>query len=144
MSDSDWSNPVLPQKIPAAGNFNELAGLEIGNSESGVCAIRLRVEAMHLNVMGTVHGGVICTLLDTAMARACFHSRPTQQRKGATLEMKVNFLKSSCDGELTATGQLISSTRRTAYAEGRVVNESGQLIARASATMMLFESPNPE
>lgn len=104
--------------------------------------IDLDIEPRHLNFMGFVHGGVFCTLLDTAMARSFFFSSPDEAKKGATLEMKVNFLKTANSGRITAYGKLVNSTKKTAYVEGRIENEEGQLLAKASATMMLFENRN--
>lgn len=104
--------------------------------------IDLDIEPRHLNFMGFVHGGVFCTLLDTAMARSFFFSSPDEAKRGATLEMKVNFLKTANSGRITAYGKLVNSTKKTAYVEGRIENEDGQLLAKASATMMLFENSN--
>lgn len=102
--------------------------------------VDLDIEPRHLNFMGFVHGGVFCTLLDTAMARSFFFSSPGETKKGATLEMKVNFLKTANSGRITAYGKLVNSTKKTAYVEGRIENEEGQLLAKASATMMLFKN----
>jgi uncharacterized protein (TIGR00369 family) len=102
--------------------------------------VELEVEPKHFNTIGTVHGGVICALLDTAMARALVGNLPERKRKSvATLEMKVNFLKPiMAAGKLTAYGMLTNLTNRTAFVEGIVKNQEGALIAKSSATMMLF------
>ncbi len=123
-------------------NFNDETGLNFLGFVDNHYAIDLEIEPRHHNVMGFVHGGVLCTLLDTAMARSFFYSLPETQRNGATLEMKINFLKSSTAGKITAYGKLVNSTKQTAYVEGYVENEEGQLLAKASATMMLFENRN--
>ena len=61
----------------------------------------------------------------------------------ATLEMKVNFLGSAKGGKLIAWGRVVNQTRRTVYVEGRVENADGKLLARSSATMMIFEEGRP-
>ena len=123
-------------------NFNDEVGLNFRGFVDSDYVIDLEIESRHHNVMGFVHGGVLCTLLDTAMARSFFYSLPHEKKTGATLEMKVNFLKSSAAGKITAYGRLVNSTKQTAYVEGQVENEEGQLLAKASATMMLFENIN--
>ena len=120
-------------------NFNDETALMFRGFVGDRYVIDLEIEPRHHNVMGFVHGGVLCTLLDTAMARSFFYSQPEAEKKGATLEMKVNFLKSSTAGKITAYGKLVNSTKQTAYVEGYLENEAGQLLAKASATMMLFE-----
>lgn len=120
-----------------ANNFNDEVALVFRGFIDSRYIIDLEIEPRHHNVMGFIHGGVICTLLDTAMARAFFYSLPPEKRSGATLEMKVNFLKASRAGRITAYGKLVNSTKKTAYVEGHVENAEGQLLAKASATMML-------
>lgn len=126
----------------SAKDFNEVTGLNFIGLRDDRYWIELQIEPRHHNVRGIVHGGVICTLLDTAMTRAFLHSLPEQQRLGSTLEMKVNFLKAAKSGKITASGRLVKATRRTAYVEGEVENEEGQLLARSSATVILFDGAN--
>lgn len=120
-------------------DFNSLSGLNFVGLVDDNYVIDLEVEPRHYNVRGIVHGGVLCTLLDTAMTRAFLHLLPKEKQQGATLEMKVNFLKSVKSGKLTAFGKLVIATRRTAYVEGHVENEEGCLIAKSSASVILFE-----
>ena len=101
-------------------------------------AVVLQVQPRHLNIGGIVHGGVLCSLLDTAMARAFFMAETGETLSAATLEMKVNFLASAGGGRLEARAKVAHRTRRTAYVEGRVVDQDGKVIARASATMLVF------
>ena len=123
-------------------NFNVETALIFRGFVDDHYVIDLDIEPRHHNVMGFVHGGVLCTLLDTAMARSFFYLRPDKRRTGATLEMKINFLRSTSSGRITAYGKLVNATRQTAYVEGFIENEAGQLVAKASATMMHLESKN--
>ncbi|WP_207064057.1 PaaI family thioesterase [Motiliproteus sp. SC1-56] len=132
----------MPEKSTPPNDFNDLTGLRALGFKDDRYVIELDIHSTHHNVMGAVHGGVICTLLDAAMARAFLQPADAPQRQGATLEMKVNFLRGVVDGTLTAYGQLINSTRRTAFVEGWVENQAGQLVAKGAATLMLFENPN--
>jgi uncharacterized protein (TIGR00369 family) len=100
--------------------------------------VELSIEARHLNVGGIVHGGVICSLLDTAMARSWFMREGNRELTAGTLEMKVNFLGSAKEGTLVARGHVVHVTRRTVMVEGRV-DLGNRPVARATATMMRFE-----
>jgi uncharacterized protein (TIGR00369 family) len=46
------------------GGFAELVGTELSSAEEGRAAVSLTAEERHLNPSGTVHGGVILTLID--------------------------------------------------------------------------------
>ena len=118
-------------------DFNEHIGLNILGFREDRFVIELEIGSQHYNRYGTVHGGVLFTMLDTAMSRAFFDTLPAEKNSGVTLEMKINYLKTTTSGRLTAYGILINVTRRTAFVEGHIENEEGGLVAKASATMML-------
>ena len=118
-------------------------GLEPVGFEGDEYVVGLEVQARHLNVGGIVHGGVICSLIDTAMARSWFMRDPSGTLSAATLEMKVNFLGSAREGRLVARGRVVHRTRRTVSTEGRIDTADGRAVARASATMMLFADGQP-
>ncbi|MEH6472127.1 MAG: PaaI family thioesterase [Halopseudomonas sp.] len=120
-------------------NFIDALGIQPQGFVDGQYLIELEVTPQHLNIGGIVHGGVICSLLDTALARSFFLALPEKHLSAATLEMKVNFLGSTKQGKLKAFGRVVNTTKRTAYVEGLVENEQGQLLAKGSATMMIFE-----
>lgn len=121
-------------------DFDDFIGVNIIGFVDGNFVVELDVKPIHLNPVGIVHGGVLCTLLDTAMAKAFFQTLPKEKQQGAGLELKINFLRPTISGKLTAYGQLVNPTRRTAYVEGYILNESGKLVAKASGTMILSAS----
>lgn len=118
-------------------------GLEPRGFEGEEYVVELEVRPRHLNVGGIVHGGVICSLLDTAMARSWFMRDASGVLSAATLEMKVNFLGSARQERVVARGRVVHRTRRTVLVEGRVDTAAGRAVARATATMMLFEEGQP-
>jgi uncharacterized protein (TIGR00369 family) len=120
-------------------DFNAHAGLDIVGFRDGKFVIELLIGPQHYNRYGYVHGGVLFTMLDTALARAFFDTLPPDGNAGVTLEMKINYLKTASEGRLRAYGCLVNTTRRTALVEGHIENEAGELVAKASATMMLTD-----
>ena len=114
-------------------------GLDLRGFDGDDYIVELAIEPRHLNVGGIVHGGVICSLLDTAMARSWFMRGDNKVLSAGTLEMKVNFLGSAKEGRLVARGRAVHETRRTILVEGQVETADGRAIARATATMMRFE-----
>lgn len=121
----------------SANNFDDFVGINNIGFVGDNYVLELDVALIHHNPAGIVHGGVLCTLLDTVMAKAFFEGLPKGKRSGATLEMKINFLRPTVTGKLTAFGIVINATRCTAFIEGYVLNEEGKLVAKATSTMIL-------
>ncbi|MEV0358502.1 PaaI family thioesterase [Nocardia sp. NPDC050697] len=92
-----------------------------------------------LNAMFTVHGGVLATLMDTAMGSAVF-TRLGDGVAYTTLELKLNFIRSvTLDGSrLTCEANAVHVGRRTATAEGRITDAAGKLIAHGSTTILVL------
>lgn len=98
-------------------------------------ALVLRVESIHLNVANALHGGVIMTLLDVAMARAC-RSFDSEGRECVTAEMKTNFMRSGgvIGDWIEARGVVRHSARSIAFCEAELKNRDGDLLATSSGT----------
>jgi len=121
--------------VSGSDHVTDLGMVPVGFAD-GEYVVELDLEERHLNIGGIVHGGIYCSLLDTAMARSFIKSVSDTGLPAVTLEMKVNFLGAASQGKLTALGRVVAATRRTVLVEGRVEDGEGRLLARASATMM--------
>ena len=92
------------------------------------------------NPIGVVHGGLVCTLLDSAAGCALHTTLPAG--KGYTsVEIKVSYLKAvrSTSGLLTATGTVVKAGSRVGFTEATVTDGSGALVATASSTLLVFD-----
>lgn len=89
------------------------------------------------NPVGQVHGGVISTLLDTAMGVALWTTLP-RGAFGSTIELKVNFVRPVTreTGPVRCEAKVIHSGRSIGTAEGRVTDQAGKLLAHGSTTCM--------
>ena len=85
--------------------------------------------------MGTIHGGILCDLADSAMCMA-FFSTLGEGESFTTLELKMNYLRPFWTGELVAHGSVISRGKTVGLAECRVVDDQERLIAHATSTCM--------
>jgi uncharacterized protein (TIGR00369 family) len=93
------------------------------------------VGPQHASPLGTVHGGVICDLVDGAMGTS--HASLLEDGETfTTLELKINFVKPVWSGHLRAEGRVLKSGRTIGLVEGRVTDESGSLVAYATSTCM--------
>ncbi|GAB2643445.1 PaaI family thioesterase [Nocardia goodfellowii] len=119
--------------------IGDLLGMEVDELEHGRVVFALRTRQDFANPLGSTHGGICATLLDSAMGCAV-HTTLEPGVGYSTLELKVNYIRSvPTDGQrLTATGTTIHVGRSTATAEGRVVDEQGRLVAHATTTCVIF------
>ncbi|GAA3216832.1 PaaI family thioesterase [Actinocorallia longicatena] len=119
--------------------IGSLLGMRAESLEPGKVVFSLEPRPDFSNPLGTVHGGVLSTLLDSAMACAVHASLPA----GAgytTLELKVNFIRPVpiSGGLLTCEGTVVHGGRRVATTEGRIVDANGKLVAHGTSTCMIF------
>lgn len=91
------------------------------------------------NPLGQVHGGYAATLLDLACGCAV-HTRLAPGQGYTTLEIKVAYHRpmSADTGEVRAEGLVVHLGRRTAYAEARLTDAAGKLVASATSTLMIL------
>ncbi|WP_430787794.1 PaaI family thioesterase [Actinoplanes sp. G11-F43] len=108
--------------------------------EEGSVTLDLEPREFHYNPLGTVHGGVLSTLLDTAAA-CSVHSTLPAGVAYTSMDLNVKFLRPAtiASGRLSCTGTVLQRGRRTALAEARITDAAGRLIAHATSSCMIFE-----
>lgn len=130
-------------KKVAAGEFPpppmaELMNIHITEVERGRVVFEGTPAEYHYNPLGTIHGGMAATLLDSALG-CCVNSCLEAGDMYTTLELKVNYLKAITleTGPVRAIATIVHIGRTTALAEARVVDVDGGLYAYASSTCLL-------
>jgi uncharacterized protein (TIGR00369 family) len=120
--------------------IGHLLGMTAESLEPGRVVFSLTTKPAFGNPLGTVHGGILSTLLDSAMACAVHTSLP-DGASYTTLELKVNFVRAvpTDGGRLTCVGSTVHSGRQVATTEGRITDEAGRLIAHGTSTCMVFQ-----
>ena len=98
----------------------------------------------HYNPLGTVHGGVMATLLDSALGCAVQSMLPAGTSY-TTLELKVNYLRpiTAKTGTVYAEGKIIHVGGRIATAEGRLTDARGKLYAHGTTTCIILRPSSP-
>ena len=96
----------------------------------------------HLNPLGTIHGGWVATLLDSALG-CSVHTLMPPGRGYTTAELGVNYVKGLTPrvSRVRAIGKVIHCGRQLATAEARLVGPDGTLYAHATTTCLVFEMP---
>lgn len=92
------------------------------------------------NPIGLIHGGLVCTLLDSVTGCAVQSTLPAGVGY-TSIEIKVNYLRPvhGHTGEMVAHGWVTKPGRRVAFAEGDVCDAEGKLLATASSTCLIME-----
>ena len=122
----------------------ELLRMRAVEVEDGRVTFTFSPDASMYNPLGMVHGGAVCTLLDTATACA-LHTTLPEGVSYTSVEIKVNYLKAVTvdSGTLTAVGSVVKAGSRIGFAEGKVTDASGKLVATATSTLLIFELSSP-
>jgi uncharacterized protein (TIGR00369 family) len=108
-------------------------GLEIAYTEHA-CVIEMEPLDFMFNPQGSLHGGVISTILDISMGHLLNHA----SGPGVTLEMKVQFLRPVRHGRIRSEAVFIKRGRSINYLEARLVDAEQRLVATATSTWQLL------
>ncbi|MDP9971829.1 uncharacterized protein (TIGR00369 family) [Variovorax paradoxus] len=112
--------------------FSEHLGLRLEHAEGGesLVSVVLRPELLNNHARG--HGGVLMTLLDSAMAHAAL-SRVGYAREVVTVDMHIAFMRPA-GGLLQGQGRATGGGRSVCFCEATVTDASGEVAARAMGT----------
>lgn len=124
--------------VPAAP-IQAVLGFQLIDVDLGTARFAYRPATEHRNPLGTVHGGVAMTLLDSA-AGAAVHSTLSPGWSYTTLETKVNLVRAvrPTTGLLRAEGTVVHRGGTIATAQSRLVDEAGKLYAHATSTCLIL------
>ena len=139
LSGLDYLLAIADGRIPPPP-IAVLLGMSILQVERGQVTFRLDVGEHLYNPIGSVHGGVFCTLLDSAMGCAV-HASLDRGQAYTTLELKVNLVKAltTKTPSVVATGQVVSAGRRVITASGQITGPDGTLYAHATTTCLILD-----
>jgi uncharacterized protein (TIGR00369 family) len=106
--------------------------------EEGRAEFRLTPKEFHYNPIGSVHGGVFATLLDSACGCAV-HTKLAAGEFYTSVDLSVKFLRpvSVATGQIIAVGSVTHIGRRTALAEARITDAAGKLYATATSSCLI-------
>ena len=128
-------------QVPANSEL-ELGMVCVEKSTPGVTVWTMLADERFANPAGTIQGGFLTALCDTAMGAATVTWARAEDRKvfSANAEIKVSFFAAAHVGTtLTCTGSVVNGGRRVAFAEAQVVDGDGKPLARATSTYILTE-----
>ena len=116
-----------------------LLGMQLDEVDAGRTVFSMLADEIHENPMGSMHGGIVAALVDTAMGCALSSILPADAGF-TTLELKTNFVRAitQATGRVYAEGSVVHSGGRVASTEARVYDDSGALYAHATSTCLII------
>jgi uncharacterized protein (TIGR00369 family) len=117
-----------------------LMQFDLVDVEPGKVVVTCEPDASMYNPNGAIHGGLVCTVLDS-VAGLALHSTMPAGKGYTSIEIKVNYLKPVRlnAGPLSATGTVVKSGARVGFTEGVVTDASGKVVATATSTLLIFD-----
>jgi uncharacterized protein (TIGR00369 family) len=139
MPGIDYMQAVMKGQLPAPPIAATMQ-FELVEAEIGRAVFTCTPDESVYNPIGAVHGGLVCTLLDSA-AGCALHTTLPQGKGYTSVEIKVSYLKAvrAGSGLLTATGTVVKAGSRVGFTEATVTDGSGALVATASSTLLVFD-----
>ena len=139
MSGIDYMHAVMKGELPGPPIAATMQ-FELVEAEVGRAVFTCTPDESVYNPIGAVHGGLVCTLLDSA-AGCALHTTLPQGKGYTSVEIKVSYLKAvrASSGLLTATGTVVKAGSRVGFTEATVTDGSGALVATASSTLLVFD-----
>jgi len=113
-----------------------LGQIRVVSCEDGRAVIEYEVGPHMCHSGGVAQGGFVCGWIDAAMAHASMSLAPDMTPM--SLELKVSYFAPARPGRVTAEGWIERRGRATCFAEGRLLDPAGKVLAKASSTIRLI------
>lgn len=139
LSGMEYIEAIFRGELPAPP-ISDLLGFRGVEAEPGRAVFEMEPGPQHYNPIGSVHGGIALTLLDSAMGCAV-HTTLGPGVGYTTLEVKTNFVRpiSVDTGVIRCEGTVLHSGSRIATAEGKLTDANGKLLAHGTTTCLIFQ-----
>lgn len=115
--------------------LTRLFGMEFEYSDDE-CRITFELQDFMFNPRGGLHGGVIAFVMDISMGHLLYK----RNGPGATLELKVQYLKVASSGRLTCIGRFLRHGRSVSHLRSELLDENNELVAFATSTWKSLQS----
>jgi len=140
---NERENKAYPKHIKELVNASPVyrfLGMEAVHAAGGSSRLELTIHEDLKNLWGTVHGGILAVILDSA----CGVALGTLLEPGevlVTLDLRINYIAPLQNGTLIAEGTVLHRGRNTGVAEATLKNAEGRLIAKGMTTHFCKRDP---
>ena len=138
MTGMEYFAAVRDGQLPGAP-IGALLGIDGISFAEGEVTFRCAPDDSVYNPIGIVHGGLVCTLLDSVCGCAVHTTLPAGVGY-TSIELKVSYLRPIRTGDvLTAKGWVVKPGSRISFAEGEVRNQEDKVVATASSSLLIIK-----
>ncbi len=130
---TDWETRMA---VMNEAPYFRLLGMEVVELAGGYARIIVPVEEKLNSLLGVLHGGVLSSLADSAVAMA-LSTIIEPDEKPVTVEININYLGLVQGDQAIAEARIISRGRTIAVGDVDITDKSGHLVAKSRATYMI-------
>jgi uncharacterized protein (TIGR00369 family) len=117
--------------------FWEYIHLEVLSSSNGTANVKCNVFENILNSSGSVHGGVLATLIDTSIGNAVISTLDSNQTT-VTVDLNVKYVKPARGNALLAKASLSHKGGKLTFGTSEIFDDNNNLVAIGTATFMIL------
>ncbi|HJT28370.1 MAG TPA: PaaI family thioesterase [Pyrinomonadaceae bacterium] len=115
--------------------FARLLGIEVDSVEPGHAVLSMKLRHEHMRNNAIAHGGVIATLIDSAMAIAIMALLDENERT-VTVDLTIHYLRPVPEGSAKASARVVRAGRRVVTVSAELFDAEGKLAATAISTYL--------
>ncbi len=133
----DAGHPLIKKVAASSVPAEQLLGISISEIGEGRAVGALQARPEHANPMGTLQGGILCSLADATMGMA-FASTLQTDESFTTMNLQIHFFRPVWDSQLRAEGRVVQRSKNTGYLECEITDMASKRIAKASCTCLVL------
>ncbi len=128
----------LTAQLAAAASYAGFLGIEVLSASAEEVRTRLAWDEEKCTAGGTMHGGALMSLADSAGGLCAFLNLPADAKGTATIESKTNFLAAIRDGYANAVSRPLHAGKRTIVVDTEIYDDAGKLATRVTQTQAVL------
>lgn len=138
LSGLDFMRAIRDGALPAPP-IARLLNMRLVEVETGLVVFECEPDESVYNPIGTVHGGLVCTLADSVTGCAV-HTTLERGSGYTSIDINVSYLRPVTldSGVLRATGTVTKPGRRVAFASAEIVDGAGKVVATATSSILVM------
>ena len=122
-------------------DFDKFIGLKTVQRKKGYCKVKLDIKPQHLNRGGIVHGGVLATLCDVALAGAVA-TRMKKKQWCVTIQLQIQYMSPAFQEPIYGYGKVVRIGRTLAFVEGGIETKNKKKITKAHGIWYIKDGPS--
>ena len=115
--------------------FAKLLGIQVDSVEPGHAVLSMTLRDEHMRNDAIAHGGVIATLIDSAMAIAIM-AQLAENEHTVTVDLTIHYLRPVSAGTARASARVVRAGRRVITVSAELFDGEGKLAATAISTYL--------